>query len=55
LDDVAAPHVRITFGNYLTQETLAALAGYLYSSWVAARQDLSHPGDLQAASARDAG
>ncbi len=41
LDDAAAAHVKITVSNYLTQETVAALAGHPYSSWAAAQQDLT--------------
>ncbi len=44
LDDAAAAHVKIIFSNYLTQETVAALAGHPYSSWAAAQQDLTTPG-----------
>ena len=44
LDDAAAAHIKIIFSNYLTQETVAALAGHLYSSWAAAQQDLTTPG-----------
>jgi len=44
LDDAAAAHTKIVFSNYLTQETVAALAGHPYSSWAAAQQDLTTPG-----------
>jgi len=44
LDDAAAAHVKITISNYLTQETVAALAGHPYSSWAAAQRDLTTPG-----------
>ena len=44
LDDATAAHVKVIVSNYLTQDTVAALAGHPYPSWAAAQQDLTAPG-----------
>lgn len=44
LDDATAAHVKVIVSNYLTQDTVAALAGHPYPPWAAAQQDLTAPG-----------